>query len=128
MNNNLPGLGVALAAWLPLLATAQAAKTEPPKAAPQLTYQSAFADYKPYKDAPPANWRVLNDTVAGAPGAATGHAGHSMGGMKGMEMPATTATLATSAASAASAASASAPTPLKPMQMHDGHPTKRGKP
>jgi hypothetical protein len=116
MKTNLPAWGVALAACGPLLATAQAGKTEPPKASPQLTYQSAFADYKPYKDAPLANWRELNDTAAAAPAGAGGHTGHSMGDMKGMEMP------------AASTPSGSASMPMKPMTMtmpmpmHNGHP------
>ena len=116
MKNNLLAWGVALAACAPLFAVAQAAKTEPPNATTQLTYRSAFADYKPYKDAPLANWRELNDTVAGAPGGAIGHAGHSMGGMKGMEMP------------AKPVAPASAPMRMKPMPMHDGHPKTGGQP
>lgn len=116
MKNNRLAWGVALAACAPLLATAQATKTEPPKATVQLTYQSAFADYKPYRDAPLANWRQLNDAVAGAPSGASGHAGHSMGGMKGMEMP------------AAPAAPASGAMPAKPMPMHEGHPKMGGKP
>ena len=57
MKNNLLVWGVALAACAPLLATAQAAKTEPPNATAPLTFRSAFADYKPYKEAPLANWR-----------------------------------------------------------------------
>ena len=116
MKNDIRAWGVALAACAPLLATAQDAKTEQPKATAQLTYRSAFADYKPYKEAPLANWRELNDAVAGSPGGASGHAGHSMGGMKGMEMP------------AASAAPASGAMPMKPMPMHDSHPEKGGKP
>ncbi|WP_428418592.1 hypothetical protein [Methylibium sp.] len=121
MKSNLLAWGVALAACMPLLAAAQAAKTEAPKAAPQLTYRSAFADYKPYKDAPLADWRQVNDTVAGAPGGASGHAGHSMngmGGMKGMEAP------------AAPAPAASTPVPMKPrsgMPMHDGQHKHGGK-
>ena len=86
MQNKLPAWGVALATCAPFLAAAQPYKIEPPKTTPQLTYKSAFADYKPYQDAPLANWRELNDKVAGVPGGASGHAGHSMGGMKGMEM------------------------------------------
>ncbi len=111
-----------MAACMPLLAAAQAAKTEAPKAAPPLSYRSAFADYKPYKDAPLANWRQVNDTVAIAPGGAGGHAGHSvsgMGAMKGMEAP------------AAPAPAASAPMPMKPstgMPMHDGQHKHGGKP
>jgi len=113
MKNNLRAWGFALAACAPLLATAQAAKTEPPNVIAQLTYRSAFADYKPFREAPLANWRELNDTVAGASGGASGHG---MGGMKGMEMPATPA------------APASAPMRMKPMPMHDGHPETGGKP
>lgn len=122
MKKLLQAWGGALMACLPLLATAQSAKTETPKAAPQLTYRSAFADYKPYKDAPLADWRELNATVAGAPGGAGGHAGHSMTGMQGMEMP----------SAPASAASAPMKKPMKPMPMtmpmHDGHPKKGGQP
>jgi len=116
MKNNLRSWGVAMATCLPLLAAAQAAKTEAPKVAPELTYRSAFADYKPYKDAPLANWRVVNDIVAAAPGGASGHAGHGMGSMKGMEMPATPA------------APASVPMQMKTMPKHDGHPKQGGKP
>jgi hypothetical protein len=122
MKNNLLAWGVALAACVPLLSTAQADRTAPPKATPQLTYQSAFSDYKPYKDTPLANWRELNDAVAGTPGGASGHAGHSMGGMggmkgmKSMEMP------------TMPASPASAPMPMKPVPMHDGHPKTGGKP
>ena len=116
MKNNLLAWGFALAMCAPLFATAQAAKTEPLNATAPLTYRSAFADYEPYKEAPLANWRELNDTVAGGSGGASGHAGHSMDGMKGMEMPATPA------------APASAPMRMKPMPLHDGHPKTGGKP
>ena len=111
--------GIALAACAPLSATAQDAKTEQPRATAPLAYRSAFSDYKPYKESPLANWRALNDTVAGAPGGASSHAGHNMGdmkGMEGMEMP------------AAPAAAASGAMPMKPMPMHVGHPKKGGKP
>ena len=115
MKSNLLAWGAALAACMPLLVSAQAAKSELPKAARQLTYQSAFADYKPYKDAPLANWQELNDAVAGA-GGASSHAGHGMGGMKGMEMTATPA------------ATASAPTRMKTMPMREGRPNNGGTP
>lgn len=119
MQNNLMAWGLTMAACMPLPTTSKAADTEPPRATAQLSYQSAFADYKPYKDAQPANWRALNDIVAGASDGASGHAGHGMGGMgrmKGMEMPATPA------------ASASAPTQMKTMPNHDGHHKQGGKP
>jgi hypothetical protein len=117
MKNNLRTWSVAMASCLPLLAAAQSTKTEAPKVAPQLTYRSAFADYKPYKDEPLANWREVNDIVAGAPGGASGHAGHNMGGMKGMEIPA-----------APAAASASALMSTKAMPNHDGHHRQGGNP
>lgn len=117
MKKNLLGWGVALAAGAPLLATAQEAKTEPLKTTPQLTYRSAFADYKPYRDATLANWRELNATLAGEPGGTSSHTGHGMGSMKGMEMP------------GAPAAPASAAMAMKlPMPMHHGHPEKVGTP
>jgi hypothetical protein len=87
--------GLALSACLPLLAAAQVAPKAAPKAAPQLTYRSAFADYKPYKEEPPADWRKVNDAVAPAQGGAGSHAGHSMGGMKGMAPAATASSAAT---------------------------------
>lgn len=102
MKTHLRAWGVTVASCLPLLALAQAAKTEAPKGAPQLTYRSAFADYKPYRDAPLANWREVNDTVARASGGASGPAGHSLGRM-GLE-----------AAGGAPAPLASAPMPMKP--------------
>lgn len=116
MQNNLLAWGVTLSACISLPATLHAADTESPRAAGQLTYQSAFADYKPYKDAQPANWRALNDTVAGASGGASGDAGHDMGGMRGMEMPATPA------------APASAPMQMKTMPDHDELHKPGGKP
>ena len=120
MKNPLLTWAVVLAACVPLLATAQAPKTEAPKSAQQLTYQSAFADYKPYADAPPGDWRDLNNKVAGGSGGASGHAAHGMEGMKGM------------AKSSAPAASASAPMQMKskpmPMPMHDSHHGKGDKP
>ncbi len=52
---------------MPFLAAAQSVKTEPPKAAPRLTYQSAFADDQPDKDVPLAHWREVNDVGAPMP-------------------------------------------------------------
>lgn len=116
MQNKNPAWGIALATCVPFLAVAQAGKSEPPKATPQLTYQSAFADYKPYQDTPIANWRELNDQVVGAPGGASGHAGHRMGGMKVMEM------------TPKHAVPASAATPVKTSPMHQGHSKHGGTP
>ena len=116
MQNKLPAWGIALALCVPIFSAAQADKGEPPKATPQLTYKSAFADYKPYQETPLADWRELNDKVVGAPGGASGHAGHSMGGMMGMEMPPKLA------------APASAAMPVKTSPTHEGHLTPGFKP
>jgi hypothetical protein len=108
--------GVALSACLPLLAAAQVAPKAAPKAAPQLAYRSAFADYKPYKDEPPADWRKVNDAVAPGQGGSSGHAGHSMGGMKGMAPP------------PSAAAPSSAATKQTDMPMRGGQHDHGGKP
>jgi hypothetical protein len=97
MHNPIFRLAPAVALSLPLLAGAQ--QSPPPSAkasAPTLPYRSAFADYKPWQDIKPGNWRQLNDTLTS--GAAGGHAGHG----------------ATPAAKPAPAASAPAP-------RHHGH-------
>jgi gamma-glutamyltranspeptidase len=52
MKNTFPAWAVAVAACMPVLAVAQTAKTDAQRPVPQLRYQSAFADYKPYKDIP----------------------------------------------------------------------------
>lgn len=51
-------------ACAPMLAIAQPA--EPTRPAAQLKYTSAFADYKPFKDLEPGDWRALNDAVGAA--------------------------------------------------------------
>jgi hypothetical protein len=109
MNNTFLRLAPSLALCLPLLALAQAGRPDPadPKAsAPALRYQSAFADYKPWADTKPGDWRAVNDTVrdAAAKGA---HAGHGAG----------------AAASAAPAPNASAPA----MSAHGSHQHHGGK-
>jgi hypothetical protein len=109
--------GVALFACLPGLLPVQAAPNEALKPAPQLTYRSAFADYKPYKDEPPADWRKVNEAVAPAKGGASGHAGHSMGGMKGMAPP-----------PPAGAASGAAMKPETGLPMRDGKHPHGGQP
>jgi hypothetical protein len=118
MNQNLSRFAIALSMSVPLLALAQApgAKPEPMKPAPPLRYQSAFDDYKPYREIPLADWRGVNDAVAGA----GGHAGHDM---SGMAMP---------AAPASAASAASAPRPMKKpgggMPSHEGHGMHGAKP
>ncbi len=53
-----------LFACTPLLAMAQ--PVEPARRSAPLRYTSAFADYKPFQDLEPGNWRALNDTVGAA--------------------------------------------------------------
>lgn len=100
MKINLPAWGFALAACAPLLAAAQPANTESPKPTPQLSYQSAFADYKPWQDTKPGNWKAMNAAV----GKSGGHA---------MDMP----------MSGASAPAAAASKPA--MTDHSGHQMPR---
>lgn len=78
MNNLLSWLAPAVALSLPLLAIAQQGTNPTDSKAPasELRYQSAFADYKPWQDMKPGNWRQLNDNVAPKDGKGGGHAGH----------------------------------------------------
>lgn len=66
-----------MALGLPLLALAQRPSdpTNAKTSALPLRYQSAFADYEPWRDLKPGDWRRINDAIAGAAG---GHHGHSM--------------------------------------------------
>lgn len=106
LNRLAAALASALALGLPLLATAQGrADPADPKAPTRtLAHRSAFADYKPFQDITPGDWRRLNDTVGRAalkPGA--------------MQKDAS----APPAAPAASAPAAKAPT--SPMPQMPGH-------
>ena len=47
------------------------AEAQPSPPPPEVTYRSAFADYKPFREEPPADWRTLNEAV----GEAGGHIG-----------------------------------------------------
>ena len=123
MHFNFHRLAPAVALCLPLLASAQAGRTDPTDArapAPPLRYTSAFADYKPWQDIKPGDWRAVNDGVraaasAGAPNAGQGgHAGHA-----GHAAP------ASPAAAPAPAQKASAPAPATPGHAgHHGHGSK----
>jgi hypothetical protein len=139
MNISLRFSAGALALGLPLLVGAQgvaAAAADAKAPAASLSYQSAFADYKPYQDVPPGDWKALNDTVRDS-----GDGQMNMGSMNmshDMSMPAT--------GDAAKGKSPSAPMrmdgphsmPSKkpadkssspaPMQMDGAHPMSVGKP
>lgn len=110
MNNFFSRLAPAAALCLPLLALAQAGRPDPadPKAAaPALRYQSVFADYKPWQDIKPGDWRAVNDNVRD--GAAKGGDG------AGQTMPAAAPALAP-----APKASAAAMPAHGGRQMHGG--------
>ena len=115
MNNLFLRLLPAAALCLPLLAIAQAGRADPADAkapAPPLSYRSAFADYKPWQNLEPGNWRELNDKVAPAPGKSSGHAAHGP---------------STSVVPAAPAAPAAAKAPAPAASAGHGHGTHGGK-
>jgi len=67
MKNSLKRLAPAVALCVPFAVLAQTAASGPGTAgalAPQLTYRSAFADYKPWQDTKAGDWRAMNDAVA----------------------------------------------------------------
>lgn len=74
MNMLISRLVPAVVLWLPLPAPAQAAgaavpvQTKAPDSA--WRWQSAFSDYKPWRDIQPGNWRELNDRLAPVPASA----------------------------------------------------------
>ena len=120
MNKTLTGFAIALSMSVPALVAAQASSGDLAfgKATPPLRYQSAFDDYKPYRDVSLGNWRAVNDTVASASGGARGQAGHPMGGMGG------TSGTGGMESVAAPAAPASTPVPMRAtpeMPMRSGH-------
>ncbi|MEJ8826966.1 hypothetical protein WKW80_34050 [Variovorax humicola] len=99
MKNYLKTLASALALGLPLWVAAQvpaSGRADPKTPAPELRYESAFADYRPYQDARPGDWRAINAAVGKPPvghamglsaprtppSIGLGHGGHPMGGDK----------------------------------------------
>lgn len=70
-------LAPAVALSLPWLALAQQGAPAPTRApAATLRYQSAFADYKPWQDIKPGDWRQLNDGLTSGTASTGRHAGH----------------------------------------------------
>lgn len=83
MKNHVKILLCALSLGASLWAVAQTTQSEsavisPPvrtsAPAQELNYQSAFADYKPYQDLKPGDWRAANDTVGKTAGDHSGRA------------------------------------------------------
>ncbi|TXI24886.1 MAG: hypothetical protein E6Q67_02010 [Roseateles sp.] len=113
MNYLFRRLAPAAVLCIPVLALAQAGKADPADArspGPALHYQSAFADYRPWQDAKPGDWRALNDNLRPEAAGGAGHGGHTMPGMP----------------AAASAPTPSASQPIAPAhgvhRMHGGKP------
>jgi hypothetical protein len=67
MNNLILRGAPALALCLAMLDPARAQGSAAPSATAgsPLQYRSAFADYKPWRDIAPGDWRALNDAVKG---------------------------------------------------------------
>lgn len=66
MNRLFRWLAPAIALCLPLVVPAQPANTDPAKpgaTVPRLQYRSAFAEYKPWQDSKPGDWKAMNDAV-----------------------------------------------------------------
>jgi hypothetical protein len=108
MNNLFRRFALSLVLCLPLATLAQidAQPSADGASERQLLYRSAFADYTPWQDIKPGDWRALNNSLKRA-----GMAGHTMGSMAPVATPA-----------AGSAASA----PVIPS--HAAHPMHGGKP
>lgn len=106
MHHRFLGLTAALALGLPLLAMAQTRPDPSDPKAPSrpLGHRSAFADYQPFQDITPGDWRRLNDTV--------GTAALKQGGAGSTAPP---------AATPAPSPAASAPSKPMPMPGHHQH-------
>ena len=84
MNPTCTSLCVGLALAPPVLG-ATPAPADPAAAVPAIRYESAFEGYRPYREQPLADWRGVNEEVAGAGGhigmfgGASGYAGHGAG-------------------------------------------------
>ena len=103
-------MACAIAFAVPRVVAAQANLPENPSAAtttPQLTYESAFQDYRPHEDVPVADWRQVNNTVRQAATKGGGHGGHGAPDSNGPE--------------GSAASKEAAPPPPAPAQQHMGH-------
>ena len=106
----LQTMACAIAFAVPHVVAAQANPPENPSAATtasQLTYESAFQDYRPYEDVPVADWRQVNGTVRQAATKGGGHGGHGAPDSNGPE--------------GSAASKEAAPPPPAPAQQHMGH-------
>ena len=138
MNNLIQRVAPALALCLAMLGTARAQGSAAPSAAASapLQYRSAFADYKPWRDIAPGDWRALNDAVKGDSMSGTDMSDtQGGGGAKAMSPAPGTREMPMPAASApahsghAHARAKTAPMPAMPgMGAHEGHDMKGGHP
>jgi len=72
MKKHTSWLLAAIAIGLPLAAASEANPAENTSAVSALRYSSAFADYKPWQELEPGDWRAMNEALRGPGG---GHAG-----------------------------------------------------
>ena len=106
----LQTMACAIAFAVPHVVAAQANPPENASAATtasELTYESAFQDYRPYEDVPVAEWRQVSGTVRQAATKGGGHGGHGAPDSKGSE--------------GSAASKEAAPPPPAPAQQHMGH-------
>jgi hypothetical protein len=74
MKKKTPWVAAALSLCFPVLSQAQNNPADTKSPASALRYESAFADYSPWKDLPAGDWRAANDAL----GAGAAHGGHNM--------------------------------------------------
>ena len=138
MNNLIQRVAPALALCLATLGPARAQGSAAPSATASspLQYRSVFADYKPWRDIAPGDWRALNDAVKrdAMPGMdMSGNQGGS--GTKGMsdmpgtrEMPMPAASAAAHSGHAHARAKTASMPAMPGMDAHQGHDMKGGHP
>lgn len=131
MNHPVQRAAPAVALGLALLASAHAEGSAParPAAGDPLHYHSAFADYKPWQDTGPGDWRALNDAVKDSSTAGMDMPGmHDMGTMKGMSGPPGHDGSLPAASPPAHAGHRHAPAKAASTPAHAGHDVPGGRP
>jgi hypothetical protein len=73
MKNTPSWLVTATCLALPLAAATQSSFAGPATPAPSLQYESAFADYKPWQDIQPGDWRAMNEALGKGAAGQVGH-------------------------------------------------------
>lgn len=140
MNKLIQRVAPALALCLAMLGTARAQGSAAPAAAASspLQYRSAFADYKPWRDIAPGDWRALNDAVKGDSMSGMDMAGTQGGdgtkamppatGMREMPMPMPAASAPAHSGHAHARAKTASMPAMPGMDSRQGHDMKGGHP